>query len=225
MRVALLSDAHVAGPEDPRQARLLRFLDGLRVDRLCLLGDVFHHWWHFGGEPFAGYAPVVTALRGRPLVFVPGNHDWHAAGFFARELGATVGAPVRETWDGLRVHLGHGDEVDTSLGYRATTAALRSRPFAAAMDAAGPALAWRTLGRLAGRLGDRGPDEALCAAQVERARSYLATGAELVAFGHTHAPGVHRLPEGIYVNLGDWVTHHTWLLVDDGHVDLKRYDG
>src|SRR5690349_15967399 len=119
MRVALLSDAHLQGPDDPNQQRLLRFLATLEVDRICLLGDIFQHWWHFGERPFPAYEPVVTALRRFPLTFVPGNHDFHAARYFRDALGAEVAPVVTTRWDGLPVHLSHGDEVDASPGYRA----------------------------------------------------------------------------------------------------------
>jgi UDP-2,3-diacylglucosamine hydrolase len=224
MRVALLSDAHLAGPDDPNQARLLAFLDGLAVDRLCLLGDIFQHWWHFAGAPFAAYRPVVDALRRFPLTFVPGNHDFHAPAFFRDRLGATVATVVEEEWDGLPVHLAHGDEVDRSVGYRTLSTVLRGRPFAALVDGLGPDRAWRFLGRIAGHPAGS-PDPALCAAQQARARAILARRGGLVAFGHTHAPGLHALREGVYVNLGDWVRHHTWLLVEDGVPSLRHFEG
>ena len=221
MRLALLSDAHLSGPDDPNQRLFIAFLEGLDADRVCLLGDIFQHWWHFGDRPFSAYAPVVDALRRFSLTFVPGNHDFAAASFFREELGAEVANVVHETWDGLRVHLAHGDEVDRSLGYRALSAILRGRPFAAMIDAMGPERAWRFLGRISSPPSGT-PDPALCVAQEALARSLLAE-ADLVVFGHTHAPGLHRWPEGIYVNLGDWVRHHTWLLVEDGVPSLQRH--
>lgn len=222
MRVALVSDLHLAGPDDPRQARFLAWLRALRADRLCLLGDVFQHWWHWGDTPFPQYAPVVDALAasGVPLVVLPGNHDFHAPAFFARVLGAQGGATVDEVWDGRRVHLAHGDHVDRGLGYRALGAVLRGPAFAAAVDRMGPERAWRFLGRLGGH-GDVRPSPALVAAQEVDARARLAAGADLVVYGHTHAPALHRWPEGVYLNLGDGVRHATWGRVEGGEVFLE----
>jgi len=221
MRVALLSDAHLQGPGDPNQARLLRFLASLEVDRVCLLGDIFQHWWHFGAEPFPAYAPVVDALRRFPLTFVPGNHDFHAARYFADVLGAEVAPNVAASWDGLEVQLSHGDEVDLSFGYRALSAALRGRVFAAAMDGLGPERAWRVLRRISGQP-QGAPDASLCDAQIAAAAARAREGRQLVVSGHTHAPGVHAVPGGTYVNLGDWVRWHTWLLVEQGEATLFR---
>ncbi|MDP2313076.1 MAG: UDP-2,3-diacylglucosamine diphosphatase [Pseudomonadota bacterium] len=219
MRVALLSDAHLAGPDDPNQRRLLRFLASLEADRLCLLGDIFQHWWHFGAAPFPAYAPVVDALRRFSLSFVPGNHDFHAARYFRDVLGAEVAPVLTPRWDGLAVHLTHGDEVDASFGYRAVSAVLRGRPFAAAVDAMGPDRAWRFLAHVSGHPSGT-PNPALCARQVALAAARMREGFGLVVSGHTHAPGQHPVAGGTYVNLGDWVTHHTWLLVEDGRPTL-----
>lgn len=221
MRVAVVSDCHLSGPDDPNQRRLVAWLDRRPADRLVLLGDVFQHWWHFGARPFPAYAEVVAALtpwRGR-LAVLPGNHDFHAPAFFAQALGATSAAPLRDAWDGLAVHLEHGDAADRSPGYRALSALLRGPAFAACVDRMGPERAWRFLGRLTGR-GEGRPNPTLIAAQRARARALLAEGVGLVAFGHTHAPELTRIDGGWYANTGDWLRHHTVLRVDDGTPSL-----
>lgn len=235
MRAALLSDAHLGGPGDPNQQRLISFFERLEADRLALLGDIFQHWWHFPApgapaEPFRAYAPVIAALRRHRLIFVPGNHDWHAAPFLRDELGAEVcppGGAIRAVWDGVRVHLAHGDEADRSAGYRLISAALHSRPFHALVDRLGPDRGWRLLARIAGEPHpDRRPSPALLAAQracaARRLDPAAPDAADLVVFGHTHAPGVERIGGGCYVNLGDQVRHHTWLWFEDGRFELRR---
>lgn len=219
MRVALVSDAHLAGPEDPGQRRLLAWLAGLEADRLVLGGDLFERWWHFGDTPFSAYAEVVEALRpwaGR-LVVLPGNHDFHAPAFFARALGAAVPGPdglLRETWDGLPVVLEHGDAADTSAGYRLLSAALRGPAFDAALRRMGPDRAWRFLGRLVGR-GRVEPAPWLVAAQRARA-ARLAPPGGLVVMGHSHAPTLEPAAEGRWLNLGAWLELGTWATVQDG---------
>lgn len=222
MRVVLLSDAHLRGPDDPNQARLLAFLDALRADRLYLLGDIFQCWWHFGARPFDAYAPVVDALRrGPPISFVPGNHDFHAARFFRDELGAEVSATIDVSWDGVRAHLSHGDEVDASIGYALASAVLRGGAFAALVDALGHDRAWRFLRRVSGEPHGT-PSSRLVDAQRRDADRLLSNGYELVVRGHTHAPELSALGHGHFANLGDWVSHHTYLLVEDGRVRLER---
>lgn len=219
MRVVLVSDCHLSGPDDPVERGFLRWLDELEADQLVLLGDVFRAWWHFGEEPAAPCRALAGRLRDRgiPLVVVPGNHDFHAPAWFARHAGARTGSAVRLELDGRRVHLEHGDAVDRSPGYRALAAVLRGRAFAATVDALGPARGWALLDRLAGHPSGR-PDPRLVAAQHSRAR---ALGVDVVVMGHTHAPEHTRFPEVEFLNLGDWVTHRTWGVIEDGRVSLE----
>ncbi len=223
MRVALLSDAHVDGPDDPRQARLVDFLERLDVDRLAVLGDLFQRWWHEGSEVFPAYVPVLRALRrfeGR-LDFCPGNHDFKAAEHLRLAFGARVGPCLDVEWDGVRVHLAHGDGADASPGYAAASTLLRGRVFAACMRALPRDARWAVLGRLAGQPHGR-PDARLIAHQHDAARARMRAGAQVVVYGHTHAPELTVWPEGTYCNLGDWVGHRTWLLLDDGRPTLCR---
>lgn len=225
MRVLLYSDVHLGGPDDPHRAAFLAHLREQTADRLCLLGDIFHHWWDFDGRPFPQYAGVIEALRpwaGR-LVFVPGNHDFRAERFMREELGAVVGAEIRETWDGQRVRLTHGDEVDRSFGYAALSTVLRGPIFAAVMRVAGPERGWGLLGRIAGAERAPTPGAApgpLVSRQIEEAREAVRSGVDLVFSGHTHAPGVHELGGGRYVNLGDWPHRRCWAEVENGTVNL-----
>ncbi len=228
MRVLCVSDLHIAGPDCPRQRAFLAFLAALaeegNVDQLCLCGDVFQHWWHWPGSeglvPLPQYAEVVDALRpflpGR-LVVLPGNHDWHVHEFFGA-LGATIpgdeGA-VRAEWAGRRVLLAHGDQADVSVGYAALSALLRGSAFRAFVNAMSPGRAWRFLAWLAGH-GEVRENSALIAAQVAWASRQPD---DVVIYGHTHAPALLRVPrpekpDQIVVNIGDGVTHGTFVAFD-----------
>ena len=223
MLAAMISDAHLTGRDDPNQARLVELLDGLDTQRLFLLGDVFHFWWSHRGHREPAYGPVLDALdrhleRGTRVTYVPGNHDFALRHF--EDRGVRVTSQVRCLLGGQRYHLLHGDEADTSAGYAATRALLRGPAFAVAMRAARPGLARRIGLALAGASHSDTPDAGLVQAQVALADRLLATS-EVVVMGHSHAPGVHERPEGTYVNLGDFVQHHTWLAVTQDGPQLR----
>lgn len=225
MRVVIFSDAHVLGPDDPTHAALARWIATVEADALVLGGDVFQHWWHFDDAPFPAYAPLVEALLARrlPLTVLPGNHDFAAPRFFARH-GATVPGPdgwVRTSWDGRRVALHHGDLADDSAGYALATTLLRGRPFGALVDTLGPERGWRFLGRLTGH-GKATPNPALVARQRACAVAALG-GADLVVFGHTHAPSVEAVGGGTWANSGEWP--RSWLVVEDGVPRLEGATG
>ncbi len=224
MRVVCVSDLHIAGPGCPRQAAFLTFLTELSCDRLCLVGDVFQHWWHWGARPFDQYLPVVEALARFQLTVLPGNHDFRAPAFFAA-LGAEVPGPdgvVRTRWDGCDVVLAHGDQADRNLRYRLACGVLRGRAFSALVDRMEADTAWAFLGRLTGH-GEVRPDPRLI--ELQRAWALDQAG-EIVIFGHTHAPLVTRIGARTLVNIGDGVSHHTYVEFDSsslGGVQLREF--
>ena len=227
MRFACVSDLHLAGPECPRQVGFLAFLDQLECDRLYLCGDIFQHWWHWPARdgaasprPFPQYVEVIERLRRFSLGVLPGNHDWHVHEFFEM-LGAEMPGPdgvLRTSWGSTTVALAHGDQADDAAGYRALTAVLRGSMFRTLVNRMTPDQAWRFLGGLAGNGAVR-RNPALIAAQVAWA---LRQPEDIVIFGHTHAPKLTLSSEGVggalrartVVNIGDGVSHGTWVEFD-----------
>jgi predicted phosphodiesterase len=61
--------------------------------------------------------------------------------------------------------------------------------------------------------------------QRDEADRWLADRADVVCVGHSHAPGVEDRPRGRMVNLGDWLLHRTFALVDDDVHLLHWTDG
>ncbi|MCK6502348.1 UDP-2,3-diacylglucosamine diphosphatase [Myxococcota bacterium] len=228
MRVHLLSDAHLTGLDDPAQDDLVRWLDQLHCDRLVLLGDLFHAWWGFPGVVWSGYVPVCAALlrarrRGVQLFFVPGNHDFTVGTFLADEVGLQVRGTHVQVIGGLRFLLSHGDEVDDSAGYRVTRAVLRGRPFAGLLRILGPARSHVLLLRLAGASRHQAHDPSpLLDRQRAWADRRLGVDADVVVMGHIHVPALERRRGGIFVNLGDWAEHRSWLEVGEGRLVLRQ---
>ncbi|MBN1335063.1 MAG: metallophosphoesterase family protein [Deltaproteobacteria bacterium] len=224
----LLSDAHVDGPADPVQARLVAFLEDVRADRLVLLGDVFHRWWEIRGRPFPAYEPVIAALavvvaRGVAVHVVMGNHDFAAAPKLEALPGLWRTGPVTVDLDGRRVYLAHGDAVDPGAGVRWLGRVIRSATFDRLLQGAGPAAAWRLLGALAGPAGrDRAPPPSLLAAQRSFAEARIREGADLVVMGHLHRPCVEALGGGTLANPGTFRHADSHLVLEDGVPHLVR---
>jgi UDP-2,3-diacylglucosamine pyrophosphatase LpxH len=228
----LVSDVHVNGPECERQAAFVRFLASLPTDApptVVLLGDIFHIWWHRQGEPFREHLPVVQALQRFPLVFLPGNHDFHAPAFF-RTLGATVperseaiGASLLVQLGALPAWLTHGDQVDESFGFRALHAVLRSRMFNRVMQAGSVEQNYRFLQSLAGHA--KGGPAATAVVKQHALGANYSGGVQLVAMGHTHTPELVQHGGYRFLNTGDWVEHRTFATVRGEQVTLERFDG
>ena len=222
MRVALISDLHIHGREDPTQAAFVRWLDALEADQLVLLGDIFHAWWGFRGTVPVDYVAACAALerirtRGIELVVVPGNHDFALGPFFTETLGAQVLDAHTRSFDGLQVCLAHGDEADDSVGYWIASKLLRGRPFSALMNMLGPSLGMRLLHTLAGSSRDHmGSAEPLLRAQEAWAAARIQQGVDIVVVGHLHHPGIVSLDSGTLVRLGGWGHDRTWCLLEGG---------
>ncbi len=227
LAAAMLSDAHLQGLDDPGQVAVVRLLDGLKTERVFVLGDLFHFWWGFRGVVYAEFVPTLDALRrlvarGVDVAFVPGNHDF-AIGPHFEALGVRVVSELDVTLAGRRFYCAHGDEADDGWGYRLTRSVLRGRAFGAFMAAAGPSGARRIGHALAGASRDLPPSPDLVARQQAWGQSILRQGFDVVVCGHTHAPELTDSAHGTFVNLGGFAEDRTWLAVtQDGALELRR---
>lgn len=231
MRTTLLSDAHLRGLDDPNQADLVAWLRQWPTDELVLVGDLFDTWWGWPRAVFAAYVPVLAALweirrAGTPVVWVPGNHDFHAGPVIERDLGITVRPRWRRVVGGKRILALHGDEADTSRGQRALTRLLRGPVARGAMRALGPGAGWAVAERLSrhSRMAGGPGLERLLDRQRALADGLLGPEADVVLVGHSHAPGIEERPDGRLVNLGDWLDHRTFAVIEDD-VILMQWDG
>lgn len=203
---------------------------------LVLLGDVFEQYIEYrhlvpkGGTRLVGLL-ADWADRGAEIVYVVGNRDpWHVD-FFEEEIGATL---VRGVWEaereGLALYIAHGD------GRRpAERLSLRLQPLLRAPLMArlyrmglpgdsGYALArWVSL-----RFGTDGtPDPVAVSDLAAEARRCLRTsGADVVAFGHSHRAALQTTDDGTYLNPGYWFGERTFARIDaEGPALLRWRDG
>ena len=111
---------------------------------------------------------------------------------------------------------GHGDRADRRLGYRISRGVLRSGVFAGAMRLLGPGYARRLGQALAGAShANMRPPGPLLDDQERWASERLRLGFDVVVLGHSHQPSVETTEDGVLVNLGDFVSHHSWLEVGE----------
>jgi UDP-2,3-diacylglucosamine hydrolase len=229
VQAVLVSDAHLAGADDPAQLAMVAWLDRLECDELLILGDLFHHWWGFPGAVLEMYVPVCAALlrlrqRGIALSYVPGNHDFRLGDFFTQHLGADVRDAHRRDVAGVPVFLAHGDEADDSVGYAVTRLVLRSAAFDGFIRLLGPQRGVRLLARLAGasRETDAGVEPLLNRQRAWADEQMHREGVRLSVLGHLHAPGIEAVANGHVVQLGDWERSRSFLTIGDDGVVLRR---
>ena len=119
-RAVFVSDVHL-GAKHCHAVELALFLEGLRCDRLYLVGDIVDLWWMAQrrarwGAPQIRVIEALHAVRraGTTIFYVPGNHDRA----LRRVCGLALPAmqvrrrAVHETADGRRLLVTHGDDYD-----------------------------------------------------------------------------------------------------------------
>jgi UDP-2,3-diacylglucosamine hydrolase len=234
MRKIFVADAHLRDPRDANYLALVRFFDTLPddTDTLYLLGDLFEFW--VGNAPvYPHYHPAVEALkrvcgRGVRLVYFEGNHDFHLARYFARELKAEVHAAggVQEI-AGKRVYLCHGDQANRAdRRYRAWRGVLHS-PLAAFLLSLFPCrvkgwAAERLSRRSSGRHDRRRRKWDYAAIIRLFAQDRFAEGCHAVVLGHFHQPLLER-EGGVLLALGDWISQYSYGQWLDGEFTLERF--
>jgi len=235
VRALLVADAHLAGGDDPRGDALAALIgrEAAPGARLVVLGDLFDAWCGAAGPGTRPCGPVLDAVLawgrdGGPVDWLEGNHDFHLGGALGGGPGLSVHpGPVDTVWDGIPIHLAHGDEVNRAdRGYRLLRRLFRSRGFHAGARALGPRFALAVGGRLAraSREGGRGRDGDWDGAVASWARDRHREGARMVAVGHGHRLGISR-PGGegtALVQLGEWWSARSYARWDGGSLALCR---
>lgn len=240
MPTYFISDIHLGlgdrGAERAKEDLLLGFLGHVlpSAEALCIVGDLFDFWFEYRTVIPRGFHRTLSALQqytdaGVPVHYLAGNHDFWMGDFFTEELGIrTYAEPVELLLGGKRVYLHHGDGLaPNDLGYRLIKPVLRHpwsirlyrwlHPDIGVPLARGSSQSSRryTSGR------EYGEGEGM----ASFAAAKLAAGVDIVVMGHRHTPEYRSMAGGTYVNLGDWITHHTYGSLADGVITLEHWNG
>ena len=235
--VCFLSDAHLgaAAPEE-EAAKLLKlhsFLEGIeaRARSLVLVGDIFDFWFEWASvipkEHFHLLCRFRELIRGGFAVhYLPGNHDFRLKGFLESDVGMVIYKDDAEFQIGeQKIYVYHGDGIlARDSGYRFLKRVLHSRInqrlFSWLHPDIGMALARATSkeSRTNERYLKDDEDE-----YEAFARGRFARGFQAVVLGHSHHPRFIELPEGIYVNLGDWIEYFSYAVHDGERLTLHYW--
>jgi len=240
MPVYFISDVHLGlgdrQAERQKEDRLLAFLQGIlpKTEELCILGDLFDFRFEYATVIPKGFHRTLTALqaftdRGIPVHYIAGNHDFWMGDFFQKELGVHMYLdPCELTLGGKRVFMHHGDGLaPRDTGYRMIKPVLRNRLAIRLYRLLHPDIGV-PLARGSSRTSraytsnkDYGEEEGM----LELATKKFTEGCDIVVMGHRHRPHIEQIDKGTYVNLGDWISFHTYAVLDGGVVKLETWTG
>ncbi len=226
-----ISDLHLGarypGARPEREAELIRFLRtrARLASHLFIVGDLFEFWMEYRNYIPKEFIRTLTALQelvdhGVEVHYLSGNHDFNLGNFFSERLGIrTHHAPLEIALQGRKLLLLHGDGLAHSdWKYRWMKSVLvhplANRCFHWIHPDVGMALAHA----LSGFSRDRHGNQPRKLDEYEAAsRSLLAkSGVDILMHGHTHAAFVKSVPEGIYVNSGEWLYKMEFIAMRDG---------
>lgn len=239
----VISDLHLGtryGAADAgREALFEEWIRGLtgRATHLILLGDVFEFWMeyrHYIPKHHLGVLSALYELRrsGVEIHYVCGNHDFNLGEFFRDSLGIiTHNGPFEINLQGKRMLLLHGDGLNPrDWKYRLVRKVLH-HPFSNwAWKLLHPDLGMKIALGVGKTSRDQetpenyiGNDPVRLAQYEEKARSLLRRGYDIVMHGHIHVGFVKHVPEGVYVNTGEWLKRLEYVEMTDGACALKTY--
>jgi UDP-2,3-diacylglucosamine hydrolase len=238
MKAVFLADAHLRNAGDNGYRILMRFLENVMpVDRLFILGDFFDFWFSRNDHLYPEFTPVIDKLMdlkrlGVQIALCEGNHDFYLENFFSSTLGMTVFTEWADiNLDGRRILLSHGDTVDdTNKRYLLIRRILRSRFFYTAQRKIPLTLLWR-IARLSSSVSKEFTIESqnrLADKMEAFSLKKFEESFDAVILGHCHKPQMKEYAiygrRRIFVTLGDWVKHHSYLCYDDGNFTLNFYN-
>jgi UDP-2,3-diacylglucosamine pyrophosphatase LpxH len=218
-RSIFISDLHLGTPGCQAGA-LLDFMKSNSSDYLYLVGDIVDGWqlrrrWFWP----ALHNDVVQKLlrrarKGCHIIYIPGNHDEFARGFFGHQFGGieVVDDAVHLTADGKSLWVTHGDRFDGVIQCAKWLAYLGDNLYELTLRLN------RHLNNLRNRFGLRYWSlSAYLKNKVKKAVMYVTDFEEAVASearhrghhgvvcGHIHRAEMREIGGILYCNDGDWV--------------------
>ena len=233
-----ISDAHLGlGTQEEERAkeqRLLDFLDTILKDasQLFIVGDLFDAWFEYRTVIPKGFHRLLTKLndltkRNITVHYLAGNHDYWIRDYFRDELGMKTYHDAFEiTIDGKKFFIHHGDGLASNdRGYKILKKVLRN-PFNIWLYSwlhpdIGIALAQSSSKKSRHYTSSKqyGEEDGM----ITLATQKIDQGYDVVLMGHRHQPVYKQIGKGIYINLGDWITHNTYAEMEHGRIELKSW--
>ena len=224
-RLFVISDLHLGNPSSTARSRLVEFLEYARLTgtSVCINGDGFEMLQTSFSRLSADAVPVLNALRrlmreGNRVYYLVGNHDISLEHFLEDWLFTQI-APFLNLRSGdALIRIEHGHLYDPwfvrypkgyEMGARVLGLALLVHPDVYSVYA-------KSQARSAARRKGDPPDEVA-------ADMLLSRGFDTVIFGHTHNALDVQLENGHYVNSGNWLQGSSYVEIDQGKVELKKW--
>jgi len=231
------SDAHlgIGSPEEDhqRELRLIRFLDFIQHDaeQIFIVGDLFDYWFEYRTVVPKKYFRLLTKFadvieRGVRVYFIAGNHDFWVKDYFRIELGMELHLnPIETEIRGKRFFIHHGDGLlKGDIGYKILKKVLRNKMNIFLFSLIHPDLTgWiaRWSSHTSRRYTSNKAYES--GGMTDFAAQKIEDGFDFVIMGHNHISSFQKIGNGVYINLGEWISENTYAVFDGKKIKLAKY--
>jgi len=245
-RIYFASDFHLGTnarlTSTEREVLIVQWLESIRKDAKAIyfVGDIFDYWYEYKSTIPRGYSRFLSQLRrfvddDIEIHFFTGNHDVWMFSYFTEEYGIPIHRqPIEVELQGKKMLIGHGDGLGPGdTGYKIIKKIFTNKVCQWLWSRLHPNFSlWvmrktSSTSRKVGKESEtfQGPEKEWLAQYAERKQSE--SYRDYYIFGHRHLPINYTLSDGKgkYVNLGDWLYHNTYAVLEEGVLTLKEYHG
>lgn len=223
-----------------RENKIINWLDSIRQTPgiLHLVGDIFDYWFEYKQVVPKGYHHLFSVLskmndEGWEINYHTGNHDMWVGKYFEQLFGAIIHRnPITIEYGSKSFYIGHGDGLGAGdYGYKLIKKIFASKLNQWLFTRIHPNLGISIMKYISkkSRLVDREVEE-----MNENSKEILLEFAradckknnhDYYIFGHRHYPSMIQLENkhSYYINLGDWLHFNTYLVYDNGSINLLEF--
>jgi len=238
------SDFHLGTPNYSeslkREKKIVQWLNQIEpdCDSLFLVGDVFDFWFEYKATVPKYFNRLLGKLAsmtdtGIPIYFFKGNHDMWTFNYLEKEIGLKI---IDEEWigtiQGKKCYIHHGDALwKGERSYKIIRKIFRSNLaiwlFGRLHPNTGIALAQflSKKSRKKSHLNDQLDIPLEKEYQYQFAQDYVQThDVDYFIFGHRHKP--MKIPiekKATLINLGDWISHFTFVTLEENDVKMHTF--
>lgn len=233
-----ISDVHLGlgskETEAQKETLLISFFDHLQndADSLYILGDLFDAWFEYKTVIPRGFHRTISKLddlvrNNIKVHYLAGNHDYWMNDFFSSDLGINVHFDAFTIHiNGKKIYLHHGDGFTANdHGYNILKKILRNpiniKLYRMLHPDIGITLAKKI--SLTSRKHSSNKYFGEEDGMKKEAEKKIQEGYDIVIMGHRHQPSYHKIGNGLYVNLGDWISHFSYAEMADGVIALNKW--
>lgn len=248
-KIYFVSDFHLGIPDHDtsleREKLLVQWLDRAWKDasEIFLMGDIFDFWFEYKNVVPKGYVRFLGKLAeitdsGLPVHVFRGNHDLWAFDYLEKEVGVKLyRKPVIREIDGKIFYLAHGDGLgpgDRSYKFLKKVFEFRPNQFlfrwlhpdlGAAMGNYFSKRSRLAKMNYATSQDDRFQHDKEILFQYAKNKAVQHPEVDFFVFGHRHIPLVMPVTDKAnLVVLGDWLSHFSYGVFENGTFEVKTFD-